>query len=474
MANKGSAFAQQASSVALDPRVGANIRLGDDPPALPANMRAQAEPHIARSLTNPDLLAATFQEGRFTDGGAVDCGYSISHDGGLTWSRALLPGVTQITGGPYFRATDPVAGLDLNNRIYLNVEGATDSAFITGIVLVSRSLDGGQAFQPPAVVYRPPDATIFPDKNWMAINTFAGSPSVGRIVVTFTEFFGKFSPIARSFSNDGGVTWSSAAFIHSSTSKAQGSQPVFLPNGKFAIVYWNFGSNGDPAERLEVVTSNDGGVTFAAPKTITHATEFNEPSIRSGGFLPSAATDRAAGSGNIYVVYQTLVAGLPRIVFTKSTNSGTNWSAPITISNNPAGSGVFNPAISASPDGKRLTVAFYDHRANPGAATLVDMYLAQSFDGGATWQPNIRLTSVSTDASLAPLTNAGYMLGDYLGIAESTNANVPAVPIWVDTRTGNPDPFIARVGIAPQVNFTAWQAAHLSLAQINTPGIGGQ
>ena len=39
----------QAALVALDPRVGANIRLGNDPSALPANMRAQAEPHIARS-----------------------------------------------------------------------------------------------------------------------------------------------------------------------------------------------------------------------------------------------------------------------------------------------------------------------------------------------------------------------------------------------------------------------------------------
>src|SRR5437764_2055979 len=33
----------------LDPRVGSNLRLGDDPSQLPATLRAQAEPHIARS-----------------------------------------------------------------------------------------------------------------------------------------------------------------------------------------------------------------------------------------------------------------------------------------------------------------------------------------------------------------------------------------------------------------------------------------
>ncbi len=66
------------------------------------------------------------------------------------------------------------------------------------------------------------------------------------------------------------------------------------------------------------------------------------------------------------------------------------------------------------------------------------------------------------------------MLGDYLGIAGPASPDVPAVPVWIDTRTGNPDPFIARVGIAPVLNFTSWEAARLSLAQINDPQLGRQ
>ena len=106
---------------------------------------------------------------------------------------------------------------------------------------------------------------------------------------------------------------------------------------------------------------------------------------------------------------------------------------------------------------------------------LVDLYLAQSFDGGANWQPNIRLTAVSTDASLAPFTSAGYMLGDYLGVAQTTRPTVPAVPIWVDTRTGNPDPFITRAGIAPYADLvTAWEAARETLAQVPTTSLRPQ
>lgn len=470
------ASASETAAATLDLRVGSNIRLGDDPAALPATMRAQAEPHIARSQVDPDFVVGVFQEGRFTDGGAVDCGYAVSHNGGLTWNRALIPNLTQAVGGPYYRATDPVAGIDLAGRIYLNTDDATStSGFTTGVVTVSRSIDGGVSFEPPVVAYDPGASGAFPDKNWMAINNFPGTATAGRIVVTFTLFADPNSngaPILRVFSDDAGKTWSPADYVNPPNSPSQGSQPVFLPDGRLAVVYWNFGSITSPGQRLEVVLSSDGGATFGLPRRIAGATQYRDPLIRTGSFLPSATTDRTTGS--LYVVYQALSAGAPRILFAKSTDAGVTWAAPIPISDNLGNTGVFNPAIAASPDGKILTATFYDHRVNPSSTTLVDLFLAQSFDGGATWQPNIRVSSVSTDASLAPRTDSGYMLGDYLGIAEPTNANVPAVPIWVDTRTGNPDPFIARIGIAPQVDFTSWQAASLSFAQINDPTSGGQ
>ena len=469
-AAKGETTTEEAASapVALDLRIGPNIRLGNDSSALPSNMRAQAEPHIARATTNEDFLVGVFQEGRFASGGgAVDCGYSVSHDGGLTWTRALIPNLTQTSGGPYFRATDPVAAFDLNNNVYLETLVATDPQFISGAVVLSKSTNGGATFASPVVAYRPGSTSFFPDKEWMAINTFPGTATAGRLLVTFSLFSNINSdgaPIRRVYSDNGGATWSSASAISTETT-LQGSQPLYLPNGNCVVVYWNFGTSQQPGERLEAVISTDGGQSFGSPHVITFATEYNEPLIRTGSFLPSAAADRT--TQNVYVVYQTLLGGNPRIAFIKSTNGGTTWSAPVAISDNPPGLGVFNPAINVSSDGRTVTVAFYDHRNNPGSNVLVDLYLAQSFDGGANWQPNIRLTSISTNASLAPLTFQGYMLGDYLGVAQTTRPTVPAVPIWVDTRSGNPDPFITRAGIAPYADLVlAWEAARESLAQV--------
>ena len=467
--------AKAKAAVALDRRVGAEIRLGDDPAALPPNLRAQAEPHIARSPVDPDFLVATFQEGRYTDGSAANCGYSVSRDGGLTWTRALIPGLTASSGGPYPRVTDPVAAIGLNNYAYLNTLAA-GSATRLGDILVNRSTDGGATFGQPIVAYRAPSVNVFPDKNWIAVNTFANTPTAGRIVITFTAFPAPgqqgTTPIMRVYSDDSGLTWSSAAFVHAANKNTQSSQPVFLPDGKLAIVYWNFGGANFDQNSLELVVSNDGGVTFGAPITIQAVTPYDHPQIRDGGIIPSAAGDRV--NGNLYVVYQSIVNGVARILFTRSADAGATWSSPVAVSDNPAGSGVFTAAIGSSHDGQTLTVVYYSNRDNPGSNTLVDVYFAQSLDNGNTWQPNIRLTSVSTDATLSPLTPAGHMLGDYIGVAESTNPNVPAVPVWIDNRTGNPDPFVTRVGIAPQVNFESWQASRLSLGQINDPQLGGE
>ncbi|MGH7938880.1 MAG: hypothetical protein ACRD5Z_23810, partial [Bryobacteraceae bacterium] len=351
------------------------------------------------------------------------------------------------------------------------------------LILVSRSLDGGTTFDAPSVVFQPVMNTDFADKPWMAVNSFSGVPHSGRVLVTWTEFgTTDASPIYRAYSDDHGVSWSAAAAIHDFETMAQGSQPLFLPDGRVAIIYWNFADSGlggeDAAapeaapEEIDMVLSQNGGATFGPPSKVTNVARYDQPSIRNGVFLPSATTDRS--HGNLYVAYQALDdAGVPRALFTKSTNAGASWSTPVAVTDNP-GTGVFNAAIAASPDGQRLTISFYDQRDNPpGNTTLCNLYLAQSLDGGATWQPNIRLTNKTTNAALAPLTAQGYMLGDYLGIAETTSPDVPAVPVWVDTRTGNPDPFITRVGIASEVNFTSFQASRLSFAQIHDSTLGG-
>lgn len=425
-------------------RIGLNLRLGNDPAALPANMRHQAEPHIARHPMNPNLVVGTFQEGRFTDGGAVNCGYAISHDAGLTWDRALIPGLTQVSGGFLDRASDPVAVVDHLGNIYLNTLGINRPP--TGNwIMMSKSSDGGFNFDPPVIAARPPEEEDFLDKNWVAVNTFADTPTAGRVVTTYTNFRNNDTgwPIMASYSDNGGESWLAEPInVTPPNSFSQGSQPVFLPDGSLAVVYWNFitAGNNFADDRIEVRISESGGDSFGIARVVAAGFQaYDDPVLRGGGFLPSAAADRTEGA--ICVTYQTVIAGIPKVMFTRSADKGQTWTSPTGVSSNPAGSSIATPAISVSADGRHVTIIFYDTRDNPQDGNLFHLYLAESFDAGDTWEPNIRLSEVPSNALLTPLTPGGRMLGDYLGVVPSLGGNLPGVAIWIDTRSGSPDPF---------------------------------
>ena len=199
--------------------VAPNTILGADPSALPAESRQQAEPHIFRSFNSPQIMLATFQDGRRSDGGAESCGYALSKDGGYTWDRALIPNLTQVNGGAYFRATDPVAAIDLEGRMYLNTLNARTSDFGLADITISRTEDQGATWSDPQVVFAAPSTQVFPDKNWMTVNDIASSPTRGRLAVTFTTFTSTTTGASTgnnlrcSISDDQGRTWSVPSFI---------------------------------------------------------------------------------------------------------------------------------------------------------------------------------------------------------------------------------------------------------------------
>jgi len=453
--------------------------LGDDPTALPADRRAQAEPQIIRSFTNPNLVVGTFQEGRYTDGGAVDCGYTISQDGGRTWRRGLIPHLSsQLDDGSFARASDPVAALDLQDNIYLSTVGLNGpSSGFTGTLCVSKSTDGGLTFAAPVFAYTNPDPNVFADKPWIAINTFSNTPSANRVVITYTGFWStnngltSVNPIMALHSDDGGTNWTQPQVI--SPPDCQGSQPLFLPDGSLVVAYWNFA--GSSGYQIEAVVSADGGATFSPPRLVSPISIYWDPVARAEGFLPSAATDRQAGI--LYVTTQAMFTdtngSAPRILFTRSRDKGLTWTKPLPVNDTPAQRGVFNPAIAVSPDGQHVTIVFYDKRHDNGTGRLVDLYLAESFDGGDTWGANLRLSDVTSDMSLAPLTGWGYMLGDYIGIAPELNPDAPAVAIWIDTRSGSPDPFAVRIDRTQGTTFDAWRRLRFTPSELLDAAVSG-
>lgn len=79
--------------------------------AAPALTQISADPYTNSSSQHatevePDTfsygstIVSAFQVGRFTDGGSSNIGFTTSTDGGATWTKGFLPGITTYAGAP--------------------------------------------------------------------------------------------------------------------------------------------------------------------------------------------------------------------------------------------------------------------------------------------------------------------------------------------------------------------------------------
>src|SRR5213080_4726060 len=183
-------------------------------------------------------VVATFQVGRFFNGGASDIGVVRSGDGGATWDA---PGFLHLTfnsgaaSSPYERVSDPSVAYDAAHGVWLisSIPLLPNTAVPT--VFVSRSTDDGRTWSNPVTI-PPPDAHRADlDKNWTVCDNGASSPFRGHC---YTEFdnFGDGDRELMSTSTDGGVTWS-APIQTAGHDKGLGGQPLVQPGGRVIVPF---------------------------------------------------------------------------------------------------------------------------------------------------------------------------------------------------------------------------------------------
>ncbi|HSJ52015.1 MAG TPA: sialidase family protein, partial [Actinomycetota bacterium] len=236
----------------------------------------------------------------------VPTGFFTSFDGGQTWVDGQVPMQSGNGAGdpaPAFNSAFPCPDDEDCSMALMaqleNVAGQGGFWVAQGNVSVSRSLDGGLTWEKPVVVFKgqgtgigPANRAVFYDKEYIAVDNWPDSPFFGRIYVTTTKFVngphGAYteSPILLSYSDDGGVTWSTPAEISGSNpdfctyqetgpdaecDEDQFSYPVVANDGTLYVHFLN-GQNEDEWEvpfdfdsQIMVVRSDDGGDTFADP-----------------------------------------------------------------------------------------------------------------------------------------------------------------------------------------------------------------
>jgi hypothetical protein len=301
-------------------------------------------------------------------------GYSgtyFSNDGGATWCCSssdpahlgtLIPGVERLTGGIYDAGGDPALTFDGSGHVYYAGLGF-NRASAPNTVTVSKGTfkNGALSWSQPTFINQTTSPAIFNDKEWIAADTHASSPFVGRVYVSWTRFIfnpsnGHYvqSPIFFASSSDGGATFTNPTNISSNVLYDQGSRPVVGPDGS-VYVFFEGSTRFAQLNSTYVVKSTDGGASFGSPIAVSTVSDIIRPAntaFRVNSF-PAAA---ASPNGDLYVAWSAEVpnsgatfAGDPNCaffivgtqavrakchaaaVFSKSTDGGLSWSDPAPI-----------------------------------------------------------------------------------------------------------------------------------------------
>lgn len=399
----------------------------DDSPDVPVTTEnsTQSENSIFVDPNDPDHVLNSNNSTQNPVGSLYGANYFFSYDFGLTWD-----GSVQGAGGS--NSGDPSACIGLSGRQYV---GFINSA---GGMSISYS-DDGTSWTPKVC------GSGSLDKNHMTVDNSPTSPFEGNVYHAWVSFSGANSDdieIVRS-TNDG-VSYSSAINISSAVNAGSHNQGVNVQTGPNGEVYaiWSV-YDGWPTDEtaLGFARSLDGGVTYEpAERIITNIrgirTSTTSKNHRVNSF-PSMAVD-ISGDGTIYAVWANI--GVPGVnagsdidvYMIKSSDQGETWSDPIRVNQDPAGLGKehYFPWITCDPETGALSVVFYDDRNV--ASNKCEVFCANSFDGGESWE-DFRVSDV--DFTPAPISGlAGGYMGDYLGISARGGKVYPA---WTDNRSGH-------------------------------------
>ncbi|MEM4251501.1 MAG: sialidase family protein, partial [Candidatus Bathyarchaeia archaeon] len=364
-----------------------NIRVND--PALDGADRTQSG---TTAVAAGDRLAISFNNSAGIVNNNVS-GYAYSRDGGKSWKQGFIP--TYPDGANLGSGVLAIAP----DGSFLHACVAQDKNGIVSIA-VSRSRDGGQSWSRPVnASLSATGQNVFHDKPWIAADRSSDSFNSNRVFVVWTSILqnsGK-TRIQLARSKDG-REFKKAQIIAESPQGSFVQAPTVAvgPRGEVYIV-WLEGEFG--RSQLKLAKSVDGGKTFGGPTVIAG---FVNPAFPANGIFdansfPSLAVDtsRRASRGHVYVAYAARPdnrADRADVYLLRSTDGGSNWSAPRRLSDDTGIAEQMLPSVAVTDDGA-VGASWYDRRNDPVNLSLLDIYATVSTDGGATFLPNRRITT---------------------------------------------------------------------------------
>ena len=407
----------------------------------------EIEPAITVNPANPRNIIATWQQ----DLGAAARSDLVasSLDGGKTWVRTTIPGLTICTGGTADVASDPWVSAGGDGTVYFVGAAGFLSADPPPVgFLASRSSDGGRTWASQATVAAP-DArndketvTASPTRPGHAYAVWGNWDHLLNFPLTsFLEF---------SRTTDGGASWKPAVAVDQVEPAAAdiSGEVLVLPNGTLTTVFSRIVVNLDDfslSGELYATRSLDDGQTWLPPVQIVSQPiqTFLDP--ETGQQLPNQDSTihsaAVAPDGTVYVAWdRDSSATSGAIDIAESSDGGISWSGPSTLPGVTAFA--FEPAIAVDAHGT-VGVTWYDNRNDIRGDTprTTDVWFAHSDNGGTAWtQTHI---AGPFDFRTAPFGR----LGEYQGLASLRGRGFAAIFTQAapQAKDGPTDIFFARI-----------------------------
>ncbi len=399
----------------------------------------QAEVSIAVDSTGQHIVIGFNDTRGFALNPLRVSGVMYSDDGGLTFvdgGQLPSPGTDSIgaTLLPQVLGDPDIEYLGGCNFVYSSILikkfSATTAAQTMG---VHRSFDCGHTWDGPFEVTAatnpnglltggggPRDAA---DKEFIDAD-----PETGRLIVSWSNFT-PVSPggveISTTYSDDiltaTPPTWSTRQVVAATASDGQSSVPRFARGSANAYAVWRrfpfpgtFLGNGNT---IGFARSTDNGASWSAPVDLSPEF-FTMDQVLGNDRVntsPSLAVDNSSSpnAGNVYVVYSNNDNhDGADIVFQKSTDGGTTFSAPVRLDSRPGSDRAqWFPWVTVDALTGRVWV-FYDDQGIATTGDRSEITTTFSDDGGAHWSPPVPLTDRPFQAGWGNDTGQPN-LGDY-------------------------------------------------------------
>src|SRR3989454_1707049 len=371
----------------------------------------QVEPTM--KIDSHGKIYVGWKEALTHNGGGQRVGFAYSTNGGDTFSLNILMPLAILP-----RQSDPWLSVTPNDRVFFTrIE--YDNTGVPGGIAVTNPTDGLTW----GTTYYYDDSPNFEDKE------SAANDAAGNLYWVWNTDSATRQDLAFTRSNNGGATWTSKVLV--SGPGTLGGVGNVAPIGAVLATWWSYATSNVMFDR-----SLDGGRTWGTDIRVNDIP--GSAASPLGGDPPVLPSMAVAPNGTIYIAYEDYRNGRPGgiangdmdIFFARSPDGGTTWSPGVRVNDDTTTARQWMPDLALDPFGG-IHLAWEDDRTGSH-----NIYYANSTDGGATFGPNIRVTTVET-----PVTYTRP--GDSLAIESAPNGTICIV--WTDGRGADLDIYFARL-----------------------------